>query len=286
MKSNVILVGPIGTGKDWCCRTLLKEYPDENGRMRRGAGKTVMMLANEPGWDETNGDLTCDMGFHVHQHLPYEAPLDQYLEWLEYIAGRSAADVKEMKLPQAIKLPFAQPWMGMYRVVNGFICDRCKENFGPVTAWDKEGNFIGWDDSYALMQDGLTGISDMACHYTAGPKPSMSYPEYEAAQTIIRNWIGLCTSFRATYVLIAHMAREPDEVEGGTKITVDTVGKKLAPRVVKPFGEIIVCRRDVDKYTWNMVDVDNMHVDQKARRLPYKANINPSFVEIFGEWKG
>jgi hypothetical protein len=286
MKANVILIGRIGSGKNWCCRTLLKEYPDENGRMQRGAGKTVMMLANEPGWDETNGDLTCDMGFHVHQHLPYSAPMEQYMEWLEYIAGRSAADVKDMKLGSAMKLPFAQQWMGMYQVMNGFVCDRCKKDFGPVSAWDKQGNFVGWNDNVALVQDGLTGVSKMSCQFTAGPKPSMSWPEYDAAQHLVMDWVGLCTSIRASYILIAHMSREPDEVEGGTKVTVSTIGKALAPQLIIPFGEIIVCRRDVDKYTWNMVDVDNMHVDQKARRLPYKANINPSFVEIFGEWKG
>jgi hypothetical protein len=286
MKANVILIGRIGAGKGWCTRTLLKEYPDENGRMRRGAGKTVMLLANEPGWDETNGDLTCDMGFHVLEHLPYNAPDDQYIEWLEYIAGRSAADVKEMKLGSAIKLPFTNAWIKMFGLLNKFVCDRCEKDFGPVSAWNRDGEFVGWNDSYALVQDGLTTISRMAKQFTAGPKGSMSFPEYDQSQQLILDWIMKCVSIQATYVLIAHMAREPDEVEGGTRITVSTIGKALAPQLVLPFGEIIVCRRDVDKYTWNMIDVDNMHVDQKARRLPYKANINPSFVEIFGEWKG
>src|SRR6266404_1136438 len=102
MKTNTIVIGPVDTGKTYSTRTLLAEYPDKNGKIHKGAGLKVHSLANEPGWEATNGDLTCDMGFHVNQVLPANPDWEVSLKWLESISGMSAADIEKKTLGASI----------------------------------------------------------------------------------------------------------------------------------------------------------------------------------------
>lgn len=269
MKANIVELGPIGTGKTYAVRTLLAEYPDGFGKIHKGAGLNVHLLACEPGWEATNGDLTCEMGFHVHQVLPANPDWDVSLRWLVKISNMSAEEIKKMPIPASIRTGYHQ-FMDLYKACIKFECVRCGKDFGSVDDWGED---------IALVADGLTGISKMAIHFTVGPKPTLTWPEVDAAQHHVEGFINKCVSLRCTFLLIAHWAREPGQVEGGTNITVHTIGQKLASRLLlDTFDEIILAERNGNTYTWNLADE---RVDQKARRLEYKAGLRPDFSQIF-----
>jgi hypothetical protein len=270
MKTNTVILGPIGTGKSFAKRTLLAEYPDVNGKIQKGAGLRVMDLACEPGWKATSGDLTCEMGYHVCEVLPANPSWQVNLAWLDKISNMSADSIKKMDIPSSIRSGYRQ-FMDLYKACINFICINCNENFGCVDDWGED---------TALCSDGLTGISKMAVQFTVGPKPTLSWPEIDAAQHHAEGFINKCVSLRCSYVLIAHWAREPGQVEGGTNITVHTIGQKLASRLLlDTFDEVILAERNsANMYTWNLADE---RVDQKARRLPYKAGLRPDFTQIF-----
>src|SRR6266550_9337876 len=99
MKANIITFGPIGSGKSYGIRTLLAEYPDREKRNHKGAGLKVLFHACEPGWEATNGDLTCEMGFHVHETLPADPDFETSLRWLDSIQGISTEDLIRKSLP-------------------------------------------------------------------------------------------------------------------------------------------------------------------------------------------
>lgn len=273
MKTNALILGPIGSGKTFSLRTLLPEYPElggngkPTGRVAKGAGLSVRLLAHEPGWEATNGDLTCEMGFHVRQHLPADIPWPAAQEWAERIGTMSMKAVADMEVSSAVRRDYQQ-FVGLYRNASHFICERCGEDFGMVDSWSED---------TVYCQDGLSGISSMAIHLVNGPKPIMSLPQYLSAQTLIENYVKKCAGITASYVLLAHWSREQNEVQGGSSITIDTVGQKLAPKLLRIFDEIIVAQREGNKYSWSTEDP---RIDLKARRLPYSNNIEPSFAQI------
>jgi len=214
-------MGDIGRGKSYSVRTLLKSYPDENGKLREGVGLDVYCLACEPGWSDTNGDLTCEMGFHVAEVLPANPSFDTMKKWLERIQDLDAEQIKKLGVPGSIRKDYRQ-FMSLYVTSIEFICIRCKKNFGCAE---------DWDENIAFVNDGLTGISKMAIDFTVGPKNALTWPEYDESQGKVKDWVDKCVSLKCSYILIAHWDREPDQVEGGSTITLHTIGNKLAPKL-------------------------------------------------------
>jgi hypothetical protein len=266
-RTNTLLMGPVATGKTTILRTLLKEYPEPGSTtLHAGAGRTVLALSLEPGFEDTMADCTCDMGFH-HRYIP---PLDIDWDTLSDLAEavNRAGDVTKVIDPN--KRDYNQ-LLQTYSALSRFICQRCDHDFGPI---DK------LDVSYAVAMDGLTGLSRNAMNFTAGLKPHKSWPEYDAAGQQVENLLRKCVSITASFVLIAHIDREPDPL-GGTKLTMHTIGNKLAPRLTKDlFSEIIYTRRDErGRFWWSTVE---HQMDLKARKLPFSDQIEPSFTQILG----
>lgn len=269
MKANVLLLGPVGSGKSYSLRTLLPHWPDERGTAHTGVGKEVMLLALEPGADATLGHFSCEMGLHVHQHLPATIGWEEMEEWVDRLGKLSMEDVAKMTVPITVRQHY-QHFLQLYSICAHFKCDRCGEDFGPVDSW-------GEDRVFAV--DGLSGLSDMASQYLIGPKPIRSLPQTGAAQELIKAFLQKCVSIPASFALIAHWSREVNETTGSTSITVDTIGQKLAPKLLKLFDEIAVSRRDGTKFSWSTLED---RIELKARRLPYKDNLEPDFGLIFG----
>ena len=268
MKTNTLLMGPVATGKTYSLRTLLRRYPDENGRTRKGAGKTLLHVGLEPGFEESLTDIGCDMGYHIH----YIPQLD--VDWgdLEDMASRINANSDMTKITDPNKRNHTG-FLDIYSTLQKFTCDRCGESFASA---DK------LDDSYAICIDGLTGLSHAATHLTVGLKPHKSWPEYDAIQQLIENLLRKCVGSRgASFILVAHLDREPDPV-AGWRLTMHTIGNKLAPRLTKDFfSEIVSTSRDSKGAFWWSTSEDNM--DLKGRRLPLNDRIEPSFTQILGE---
>lgn len=272
-KTNTLLLGPIGSGKSRSLRTLLPEWPDEDGRMHKGVGTTVLMLALEPGAEATNGDCTCEMGFHIHSHLPLSLDLEMMEEWTERLGTMTMEAIAKMEVSPIVRREFNQ-FMGLYSICRQYKCDRCGQEFGAIDHLSEE---------YAFAIDGLSGLSDMAKQHIVGPKPVVSLPQFLASQELILNFLKLCLAVKATFVLVAHWSKEVNQVTGGRIITLDTLGNKLAPKITKMFDEIVVTNRQGNKFSWSNNDDE---IELKARQLPYSDNIEPSFVSILGQRDG
>jgi hypothetical protein len=266
-RTNTLLEGPVQTGKTWITRTLLAEYLDATGRVQRGAGKTVLTISLEPGWEDTMRDVTCEMGMH----FVYIPPLDADWEDLAAMAIQvnRASDITKVIDPN--RRSYTQ-FLDTYSALKDYTCQRCGRAFGPVHLLK---------DDHAVVMDGMTGLSRNAMTYTVGLKPHKSWPEFDAAQQNVENLLRKCVSIPASFVLIAHVDREPDPL-GGIKLTMHTIGNKLAPRLTKDlFSEIIYCRRDdKQRFFWSTVE-DQM--DLKARRLPFSDSITPGFPQILAD---
>jgi hypothetical protein len=260
-------MGPVATGKTWITRTLLAEYPDENQKVHKGAGLNVFTVSLEPGWLDTMADCTCEMGMH-YRYIP---PLDVDWGTLEDLANRVnvAGDVTKVVDPN--KRKYTQ-FFDMYNTMAGFVCDRCGKEFGPVSKFDEHN---------AVVLDGLTGLSRNAMTLTAGLKPYKTWPEFDAAGQQIENFLRKCVSINASFVLIAHLDREMDTATQTMKLTMHTIGNKLAPRLTKDlFSEIILTRRDDrGRFYWSTSEAN---MDLKARRLPFSDTITPGFKQILG----
>ena len=266
-RTNTLLMGPVATGKSYSLRTLLPKYPDSNNHMQPGVGRTVLVVSLEPGFEDTLGDCTCDIGMHIH----YIAPLDVDWDTLQDLARRVQAATEIIKIVDPNKREYTQ-FMDTYSCLANFKCDRCGEVFGPV---DK------LDESFAVAIDGLTGLSRTAMQYSVSLKPSKTWPEYDAVGQQIENMLRKCVGIKASFVLVSHLDREPDPL-GGLKLTMHTVGNKLAPKLTKDlFSEIVYTRRDDRARFWWSTTENNM--DLKARKLPFSDAIEPSFTQILGE---
>lgn len=267
MKTNSLLLGPVATGKSYCLRTLLRSYPNESDKRESGVGLTLLHLGLEPGFEDSLAPCACDDGYHFR----YIKPLDADWDDLEDMATRilnSTGDITKIVDPN--KRNYTQ-FLQVYSVLQKFVCDRCGHDFGAV---DK------LDDSYAVAMDGLTGLSTMAMHLTVGLKPAKSWPEFDASGQQVENILRKCVSIDASFILIAHMDREIDPT-GGSKLTMHTIGNKLAHRLTKDlFSEIVYTHRDSKGAFWWSTTENDM--DLKARRLPFKDNIEPSFTMILG----
>lgn len=270
-RTTVLIEGPVCTGKTTVLRTLLAEYPSADpvakGKILRGVGRTVLALSLEPGFEDTMHDCTCEMGLHHHYIPPLDSDWDSLVKLAESV--NRAGDVTKVIDPN--KRDYTQ-FLDTYSSLQRFVCDRCGQDFGDVNKLDA---------SFAVALDGLTGLSRNAMNFTTGLKPHKSWPEYDAAGQQVENLLRKCVSIKASFILIAHVDRELDPVEGRTKLTMHTIGNKLAPRLTKDlFSEIVFTRRDDrGRFWWSTVEAN---MDLKARRLPFSDQIEPRFDLILG----
>lgn len=255
--ANVLLMGGAGTGKTHSIRTLIE------------AGITPFCIFTEPGM-ETLSDLP---GHPYHYH--YIPPVASNWSALSDIAKKvnSLGYDSLVKMTDTNRGKYNQ-FIEVIETCNNFVCDECGEAFGDVNTWNT---------SRALVLDSLTGFNKMAMQLVVGGKVAKTQSDWGIAQDMIRklldNWT---TASRCWFVLIAHQAKERDEVTGGMKVMINTLGRALAPEVPNFFSDVIEAIRIGEKFTW---DTAGANVDTKARNVPISSNLPPSFVPLVARWK-
>lgn len=259
-KFNVLLEGPIGTGKTHSCRTLI-----ENDLVDK-----LFILSVEQGIETVMGDMPKDR-VHWHYIAPSATDFDTMVKNAQIINSSSMEQLQKMTSPSKRE---HQQFIDIYKTLSNFKCDRTGEEFGPVDEWGPE---------YALVIDGLSGVSDMALKLVVGDKPIVSQPEWGVAMKQIRTLLDKCCyDTKSTFVLLAHVTRNRDEVTGGTYITIDTLGQKLAPDIPKPFDEVILTKREQGAFKWS---TEQAMTDLKARILPFSDNLEPNFKQLWDAWQ-
>lgn len=261
---NVLIEGPTGTGKTHSLGTLAD------------TGVELFALFTESGLETLLGYWT-DRGKpipnNVHWHVLKRDTMgfDVLAESANKINTFTQESLHKMQDPDRAK---HNQFVGLLRALADFPDDRTGKKFGPVDTW-------GPDKCLAL--DSLTGINPIALSLVVGGKPVKSQADWGIAQDQVEKLIRQLTDgCRCHFVLTAHVEREVDQVFGGVKITVSTLGRALAPKIPPMFSDVVLSYREGTKFFWTTA---NPQADLKARNLPIADGLPQDFGAIIAKWK-
>lgn len=260
---NVLLMGPGGTGKTHSIATLVE------------AGVEVFYQGLEPGLESLLGYFT-DAGKPIPENLHWhiiEAPKASFTDMID-----SANKINTMSLETLAKMNDPKKanhnqFIKILENLNNYVDQRTGKSYGPVDEWT---------EGMCLAMDGLTGLGRAAMSLVVGGKPVRNQSDWGIAQDQVEKILRMLTdNCRCWFLLISHLERETDQVLGGVKLTVSTLGNKLAPKLTPMFSDVILCVREGSKFTW---DTSNASADVKTRNLKIAAGHNPSFKPIVDKW--
>jgi hypothetical protein len=159
--------------------------------------------------------------------------------------------------------------------LENFHDERTDRDFGDVTSWGSD---------RALVIDSLSGLSLIAMQHTVGFKPSPHQGEWGIAMSAIEMLLlKLSSDCKCFFVLTSHIEKEPDEITGIAKVTVSTLGRKLAPKIPRFFSEVVRGRKDqAGKFLWSTQDSE---ADLKNRALPTGNSIPQDFGIIVDAYR-
>lgn len=255
-------MGPTGTGKTYSIATLLQ------------SGLEVFVIITEPNGLDTLLDAVEKKNLDLEKlHWRYVAPAPMDWKALSSMAKTinelSYEDIASLK--SGIDKKSNQQFIELLKTLADFKDERTGESFGDVTTWG---------DDRALVIDSLSGINMMAMNLTIGQKPAAHQGEWGVMMRLIEELINQVVSkVNCFFVLTAHVDREPNEVSGGTQITVGTLGRKLAPKLPRFFSEVVKTRRGKtgEEFKWSTFE---QGADLKNRALPIGDSLEPSFQPL------
>lgn len=260
---NVLIMGPTGTGKTHSIGTLVD------------CGVEVVFFAFESGAESLRGYWT-DREKPVPPNLKFCTVAPAKASWLE-MAG-SAKQVNQLSY-EALKKT-TDTARSKYDQFEQFL-----RNFHDVTtdSGERLGSVDSWGTDRAIVIDGLTGMGVAAMAAVVGGKFDKAQQDWGLAQTMVENTLRrLCDACRCHFVLLAHVERELDPIGGAQKITVSTLGAKLAPKIPAMFSDAILSVRQGKTFHW---DTANALADLKTRNLPIADKIEPDFGAIISKWQ-
>jgi hypothetical protein len=252
-KFNLLLEGPPGSGKTYSLRSIVE------------AGRPLFVIATEPGIENVLGDLPAEL---CHWH--YIAPAVPDWDVMRRAALAINTQTMKMLVESTGNRSNYQQFIEFVNTCADFTCDRTGEAFGPIDALPPEA---------VVAVDSLSGISIMSMDLVAGSKPAKSQADWGIAMDNLERMITKLTcDLRCSFVLTAHIEREQDEITGTTKVTVSTLGKKLAPKIPRFFDDVIQCIHEGKSYYWSNEESGAM---LKQRLLPTGDKLHPTFHQLF-----
>lgn len=262
---NICLMGPAGSGKTYSIGTLVD------------SGVEVFYVDLETGLEALLGYWK-DRGLAVPANLHYcrlPAPTFGFTDFISnakrLLQSPDFETMSKFKDPDKMK---HDRYVQLLTILNDFPDERTGQHFGSVQQWSSD---------RALVIDGLTGMGECVMSIVIGGKPAISQGEWGAAQNELLKLIKqLANNCACWFVLLAHVERETDQINGGLKIMVSTLGKALPPKIPSIFSDVILAVREGEKWSW---DTATGTADLKTRNLPIKAGQTPSFLPILNKWK-
>jgi hypothetical protein len=261
---NVLIEGPTGTGKTHALATIASQKDLE-----------LFVLFTESGLESFLGywsDNRTEIPDCVHWHVLTRpaANFTTLAETADRINTSTQESLHKMADPNRSQ---HNQFVGLLRALADFPDDKTGRRYGPV---DK------WGPNRVLALDSLTGINPIALSLVVGGKPVKSQADWGIAQDQIEKLIRQLTDgCKCHFVLTAHVEREVDQVFGGVKVTVSTLGRALAPKLPPMFSDVILSVREGTKFSWSTA---NALADLKTRNLTLSESINPDFGQIFTKW--
>ena len=254
---NIMLLGDSGSGKTHAIRTLLE------------ADLEVFVLFTEPGM-ETLSDTPSDK-LHWH-YVPPASP--DFASMIDSAKKINTLDLKTLSNLGDLKKSKYTNFIDILVALDNFKCQRTGKEYGSVE---------DWGTNRAIVVDSLSGLSIAAMNLVVGSKPVKSQADWAISMDNLERLIlKLCVDTQAFFVLTAHLERETDEITGGSALMPSTLGRKLAPKLGRYFSDVVHVERKVDRFTWSTA---TSNIDLKARNLPIKSDLQPSFAPIVKKWK-
>jgi len=260
---NVLLMGPTGTGKTHSIGTLVD------------CDIEVFYFAFESGTESLIGYWK-DRGLPVPANLHIITVKSASAGWADMADSIGFVN----KLPYDALKKMSDPKKSKYNQLEKFL-----RAFNDVT--DDLGNHYGCLDDFgpdkAVVFDGLTGLSAASMQTVVGGKADRDQKDWGLAQNILEMLLRkVCDDSRYTFVLLAHVERETDEVLGGVKLMVSTLGRKLPPKLSPMFSDAILTVRTGTEWYW---DTASAQADVKTRNLPIANKNKPDFKTIISTWE-
>lgn len=268
---NVLLEGPGGTGKTHSLGTLVD--------FGASHGIEVFYAGLESGFESLLGYWT-DRGLAIPPNLHWHnlklvtetgSGFDHLLKKSTEVASLTFEGLTKIQDHTRSQRNFMEQFIR--RVLVNYEDQRTGKTFGSVGSWGP---------NRVLAVDGLTGLGVMAMSIVVGNKPVRSMADWGVAQDLLEPLLRqLCDGCKCHFVLLAHVERETDQITGGTKVTVSSLGKALPPKIPPMFSDVILAVRNGKTFTWS---TGNPMADLKTRNLDIADNISPDFSQILLKW--
>lgn len=263
---KVLLMGAEGSGKTDSIRTLIE------------AGMKVFVVFTEPGMevliDPTRGRkvYSCKDGLHWRYH-PVATP--DFADLLNIADLMNKFSFEALANQAPTKRDKFRAFYDMIATMGNLKCERCNQVFGPADHLDPY-------DQWCVVNDSLTSISKAALYLHIGVKPGIHKGEYGICMTNIERYLDkFVNDMPCMGIMTAHVDKEPNEVSGGFENMVATLGQKLAPKVPRPFSDVILAKREADKFYWSTTE-SNYRL--KTRNFAFSNKIEPTFVPLVRKW--
>jgi hypothetical protein len=256
---TVLLIGGIGTGKTTSLKSLIAQ------------GITPCVIGLEPGIEAILGDLPKG-SYHLVNILPGHEDWKKLLSTAQLIQNSSLKAIAEMG--DIRKKDFPQ-YIDIIQACANFKCEITGKELGPVDSWGTD---------RALCIDTLSGFNKICMNFVIGAKPVASMLDWQAAQKMNMTFLEtVLNSCRCHVVVNAHTEREPDEVVGGTKVTAASLGKKLAPILLRDFDNVLMADFGSDGVpVWSSLPGK---ADLKSRHLPRSDKLKADYAQLVAAWK-
>jgi hypothetical protein len=260
---NVLLMGVSGTGKTFSLKTLVD------------TGLETFCLFLEPGLETLIGaysdnNLPLPENLHFHYLKPKTQGFDQLKKTADDIGKFDLTGLTRMKDMNRSR---ANQMLDLYTQLNDFEDQKTGKKYGPVDAFDNR---------CVVAIDSLSALNRIAMDMVVGTKPVRDQSDWGIAQNQIMAVLHKLTSGCVChFVLIAHVDREIDQILGGVKLMVASLGKAITSQIPQPFSDVILSSRENANFHW---DTANSLADVKTRNLPISSKLPPSFEPIWRKW--
>jgi len=258
---HCLLMGPAGSGKTTSIATFAK------------AGIDCFVIITEPtgvdslldAWEREKLDISL---LHYTVVSPASPGWQGFKDLGVRINSMSYKDLSELK--SGIGKETMKQFPKLLANLENFHDERTNRDYGDVTSW-------GPDRLLAL--DSLSGLSVITMQHTVGFKPSPHQGEWGIAMSATEQLLlKLSSDCACFFLLTSHLEKEPDELTGMARVTVSTLGRKLAPKIPRFFSEVIRARKDAaGRFLWATQDSE---ADLKNRALPSSGSLPQDFGPI------
>lgn len=268
---NVLLMGPAGTGKTHSIGTAV----DAGVELFGSSSLEVFYLGLEPGLESLKGYWT-DAGKPIPPNLHWhsiKAPDIGFADMIDAAKMINTLSLDSLAKMQDAKRSKHNQFITILEALSNFPDDRTGEKFGAVNTWGA---------NRMLVIDGMAGLNRASLAMVVGGKPVKSQSDWGIAQDQVEKVVRkLCEDCKCHFILLGHVERETDQILGGVKIMISTLGKALAPKIPAMFSDVILTVRQGTKWTW---DTSNSQADLKTRNLPIAADNPPDFAPVLRKW--